>query len=42
MSNYDFKKSEHLIKPKVERKLRRNKSEGKFLISGEYYNYVIS
>jgi hypothetical protein len=42
MSTFDFKKMEHLIKPKVERQLRRNKSEGKFLINGEYDNYVIN
>ena len=42
MSSFDFKKMEHLIKIKVEKQLRRNKSEGKFLISGEYNNYVIS
>ena len=42
LSRYDVDKMEHKIKSKVEKKLRRTKSEGKFLINGEYCNYVIN
>ena len=42
LSRYDVNKMEHNIKSKVEKKLRRTKSEGKFLINGEYCNYVIN
>ena len=42
LTRYDVLKMEHLIKARQEKKLRRSKSEGKFLISGEYSNYVIS
>ena len=42
LSRYDVNKMEHNIKSKVEKKLRRTKSEGKFLINGEYDNYVIN
>ena len=42
LSRFEVKKMEHLIKPKIEKELRRTKSEGKFLINGEYCNFVIS
>ena len=42
LTKYDILKMEHLIKARQEKKLRRSKSEGKFLISGEHSNYVIS
>jgi hypothetical protein len=42
LTRFEVRKMEFLIKPKVEKKLRRMKSEGKFLIEGEHSNYVIS
>jgi hypothetical protein len=42
LSHFAVLKMEHLIKPKAEKKLRRMKSEGEFLINGEYSNFVIS
>ena len=42
LTRYEVLKMEHLVKSKQERKLRRSKSFGKFLISGEYSNYVIN
>ena len=42
LTRFEVKKMEHLIKPKAEKKLRRMKSEGEFLINGEYSNFVIS
>lgn len=42
LTRYDILKMDHLIKARQEKKLRRSKSEGKFLISGEHSNYVIS
>ena len=42
LSRFEVNKMEHLIKPKIEKELRRTKSEGKFLINGEYCNFVIS
>ena len=42
LTRFDVKKMEFLIKPKIEKKLRRMKSEGKFLIEGEHCNFVIN
>ena len=42
LTRFEVKKMEHMINSKLEKKLRKNKSEGKFLISGEHCNYVIS
>ena len=42
LTRFEVKKMEHLIKPKIEKELRRTKSEGKFLIEGEHCNFVIS
>ena len=42
LTRFEVRKMEFLIKPKVEKKLRRTKSEGKFLIEGEHSNYVIN
>ena len=42
LTRFDVKKMEFLIKPKIEKKLRRNKSEGKFRVNGDNSNYVIS
>ena len=42
LTRFEVRKMEFLIKPKVEKKLRRMKSEGKFLIEGEHSNYVIN
>lgn len=42
LTKFDVLKMEHLVKIKQEKKLRRSKSFGKFLISGEHSNYIIS
>ena len=42
LSRYDINKMEHRIKGKNQKKLRRVKSDGKFLFNGEYCNYVIN
>ena len=42
LSKFKVLKYEHRIKPKVEMKLRRSKSLGEFLISGERGNYIIN
>ncbi len=42
LTRFEVKKMEHMINSKLEKKLRKNRSEGKFLISGEHCNYVIS
>ncbi len=42
LTRFEVKKMEHLVKPKIEKELRRTKSEGKLLIEGEHCNFVIS
>lgn len=42
LNEFAIKKMEHLIQKKKEMKMRRTKSQGKFLVSGERSNYIIS
>ena len=42
LTRYDVNKMEHRIKSKNQKKLRRIKSDGKFLFNGEYCNYIIN